>query len=84
MTAKRVRTSGGEVIPLPREHEQLHTKLIPDASDALSATMERRGLSKTDATNKLIQIGAFFDEKVKDGYDLLIRKGGEVEKVHIV
>jgi hypothetical protein len=81
---KRVKTSGGEVVSLPRDPEQLHTKLIPDASDALAGTIERRGLSKTDAANRLIQIGAFFDEKLKDGYEILIRKDGQGEQVHII
>jgi hypothetical protein len=68
-----------------RGAEQLHAKLIPDASDALAATIERRGISRTDATNRLIQIGAFIDEKLKEGYDVLLRKDGQQDKeVHIV
>ncbi|MFJ4902865.1 hypothetical protein [Streptomyces sp. NPDC088727] len=82
---KSVRTSSGKVVQMPREQEQLHIKLVPPAADALAKTMARRASSsKTDMANRLLQIGEFFDEKLAEGYKIIIEKDGESETVHIV
>jgi hypothetical protein len=63
---------------------QLHTKLVPDANQALVEAIVRSGLGKSEAVNRLIMIGGFFDKMKRQGYDLLLSKDGATEKVHIV
>ena len=64
--------------------DQLHAKLVPPASAALARLMELTHMGKGDVANRALQIYLFLEEEKLDGGELLIRKNGEMQVVHIV
>ncbi|MGH3418463.1 MAG: hypothetical protein ACRDOD_02520 [Streptosporangiaceae bacterium] len=53
--------------------ERITVALIPKAGDDLQQLQDRTGLSKTDIVNRAISAYEFFESKMRDGNDLLIR-----------
>ena len=69
----------------PPEGVTLHkvtVNLIPKAWDAVTATSERLGLTKTDTINRALQAYEFLEREAAEGSEVLIRrKDGKVEQV---
>ena len=63
--------------------ERITVALIPRASDDLQRLQDRTALSKTDIVNRAISAYEFFESKMRDGNDLLIREPetGEIQIV---
>jgi hypothetical protein len=63
--------------------ERITVALIPKAADDLQALQDRTGLSKTDIVNRAITAYEFFESRMRDGNDLVIRdpKTGEIQIV---
>jgi hypothetical protein len=63
--------------------ERITVALIPKAGDDLQRLQDRTGLSKTDIVNRAISAYEFFESKMRDGNDLLIRDP-QTDEVQIV
>jgi hypothetical protein len=59
--------------------ERITVALIPKASDDLQRLQDRTGMSKTDLVNRAIAAYEFFESKLQDGNDLLVRDPGTGE-----
>lgn len=66
------------------EPRRTSVSLIPRAQEALDATAERTGLSKTDVINRALQAYAFLEEQHADGAKILVRRGDSTEEVHFL
>lgn len=66
--------------------ERVTVNLIPQASRALAAAVERTGHSKTDTVNRAIQLYDFIVKTQADGNDVLLRAPGsdELEKIVLI
>ena len=63
--------------------DRITVALIPKASDDLQRLQDRTGLSKTDIVNRAIAAYEFFESKLRDGNDLLVRDP-QTDEVQIV
>jgi len=63
--------------------ERITVALIPKAGEDLQRLQDRTGLSKTDIVNRAISAYEFFESKMRDGNDLLVRDSetGEIQIV---
>jgi hypothetical protein len=63
--------------------ERITVALIPKAGEDLQRLQDRTGLSKTDIVNRAISAYEFFESKMRDGNDLLVRdpETGEIQIV---
>jgi predicted transcriptional regulator len=66
------------------EPRRMSVSLVPRAQEALDATAERTGLSKTDVINRALQAYAFLEEQWADGAKILVRRGETTEEVHFL
>jgi hypothetical protein len=63
--------------------DRITVALIPKASEDLQRLQDRTGLSKTDIVNRAIAAYEFFESKLRDGNDLMVRDP-ETDAVQIV
>jgi hypothetical protein len=87
---KDSRAHGNEAEPVVAWHDQtaaaaerITVALIPKASEDLQRLQDRTGLSKTDIANRAITAYEFFESKMRNGNDLLVRdpETGEIQIV---
>jgi nucleoid-associated protein YejK len=71
-------------MPPSPELTALNCKLIPAAAEALTRSVTRTRLSKTDTVNRALQVYDYIEEQLRQGGELLIRKNGEIEKITII
>ena len=65
--------------------ERITVALIPKAARNLAKTQRRRGLSKTDITNRALSLYEFIDAALDAGSEILVRdKAGTVQSVHLL
>ena len=67
----------------PAVHERITVNLIEKASEDLSKTATRSGMTRTDVLNRALQMYGYLDAESRKGKEVLIRdkKTGEVWKV---
>ncbi|MFF8786711.1 hypothetical protein [Streptomyces sp. NPDC015125] len=64
--------------------KRMSVTLIPRANTELDWLAGRTQLSQVDVINRALQIMGYIERECADGGELLIRKDGEVMKVHII
>lgn len=64
--------------------ERVTVTLVPEAAAALAALQGRTRLSKTGLVNRAISLYEFIDAQMRDGGEVLIRRDGETQLVHLL
>ena len=65
--------------------ERITVALLPKAATDLAKTRKRRGLSKTDITNRALSLYEFIDAALDAGSEVIVRdKAGNVQSVHLL
>jgi hypothetical protein len=62
---------------IPGEFVQFTCRLIPSVAQVLADASTREGLSRTDITNRALQVYSFLLAESHAGSDLLIRRPGD-------
>ncbi|MEU8138629.1 hypothetical protein [Streptodolium elevatio] len=69
----------------PSPATRFSVKLIPAAQKAMAKLMARTGLSKTDVTNRAVQVYGYLEDRKGEGYEILLRDpNGAVERLQIM
>lgn len=64
--------------------ERLTVSLVLDASAALKELQTNTGMKKVDLINRAIQFYNFLDKAQRDGQIIYLRRGTELDRIHIV
>jgi hypothetical protein len=69
----------------PPVAEEITVGLVGQAAADLAATRQRRGLSRTDITNRALSLYEFIDSALDAGSEVLVRdKAGNEQSVHLL
>jgi hypothetical protein len=68
-----------EDVARPLTVERITVALIPKAGEDLQRLQDRTGLSKTDITNRAIQLYEFIEQQLSEGREVLVREKGSQE-----
>lgn len=67
-----------------QEATRITIALIPKAAAGLASLQDRTGLSRTDLVNRAISLYEFIDAQLREGADILVRRGDETQRVHFL
>ena len=69
----------------PAVAEHITIALVGQAVGDLAATQRRRGLSRTDITNRALSLYEFIDSALDAGSEIIVRdKAGNEQSVHLL